>query len=268
MERCAGPKRGPCYVAVDLLLPATHHWTRTLKESCEGLATVSDSARTEGHAHPREASKELRRRKIGDAARELLREVGIEQASVREIARRAGVSPTTIFNLCGNKAGVLKWVFRRDFDDFGALVAAAPSADSLGRLFDAVMIIEQLFSADPGFYKATLAFTSEVAPGSVFSDIKDPRLEYWKALLHQIEADGFIQCGDHFSAMSVLAVQTITGSTLDWVIGTISAPQWRRETSLGLAITLSPFATSRSRERFETYVSFYLMELRSSRERG
>jgi AcrR family transcriptional regulator len=228
---------------------------------------VSDTAKIQGHTQPREASKELRRRKIGDAARELLREVGVEQASVREIARRAGVSPTTIFNLCGNKAGVLQWVFRRDFDDFEALVAAAPSADSLGRLFDAIVITEQLFSADPGFYKATLAFTSEAATGSVFADMKDPRLAYWKALLRQIEVDGFIQCGDHFSAISNLAVQIIAGSTLDWVFGTISAPQWRRETSLGFAITLSPFATARSRERFETYVRFYLMELGSSRER-
>jgi AcrR family transcriptional regulator len=55
----------------------------------------------------RESNKDLNRRKILTAARELMREGGLEALSMRDLAVRAQVSSRTPYNLFGSKTDVL-----------------------------------------------------------------------------------------------------------------------------------------------------------------
>ncbi|WP_418654973.1 TetR/AcrR family transcriptional regulator, partial [Acinetobacter baumannii] len=49
-------------------------------------------------------AREARRRNIVDAAHELVRETGGAGFSMLDLARRAGVSPATPYNLLGSKS--------------------------------------------------------------------------------------------------------------------------------------------------------------------
>src|ERR1700709_28264 len=88
----------------------------------------------------RETAKAGRRERIVAAAHDLLREVGVEDTSVKSIADRAQVSRSTVFNLFAGKAAILAQVFDQDLLQFEALVESAPAADSLERIFVSIDI--------------------------------------------------------------------------------------------------------------------------------
>ena len=55
-----------------------------------------------------ERRKEQKRESILRAALELFQSFGFKRVSISEIARRAGVSPVTIYNHFGNKQGLIR----------------------------------------------------------------------------------------------------------------------------------------------------------------
>jgi AcrR family transcriptional regulator len=68
----------------------------------------------------REARKEATRLRVLDAARDLFEEVGYEAATIREIARRAGVSVGSVFTGFASKSDVLGEVVRCRLDELYA----------------------------------------------------------------------------------------------------------------------------------------------------
>lgn len=64
----------------------------------------------------RQAQKEATRRRVLDAARELFETVGFEEATVREIARRAGVSVGSVFTTFASKDHILSQVMEERLD--------------------------------------------------------------------------------------------------------------------------------------------------------
>ena len=68
----------------------------------------------------REARKEATRSRVLEAARQLFEEQGYEAATIREIARRAGVSVGSVFTGFASKSHVLVEVMRGRLDDLYA----------------------------------------------------------------------------------------------------------------------------------------------------
>lgn len=68
----------------------------------------------------REARKEATRLRVLDAARQLFEEVGYEAATIRQIARRAGVSVGSVFTGFESKSHVLLEVVRERLDELYA----------------------------------------------------------------------------------------------------------------------------------------------------
>jgi len=68
----------------------------------------------------RAARKEETRRRVLDAARELFEEIGYDAATIREIARRAGVSTGSVFTSFPSKAHVLTTVMQERLTDLYA----------------------------------------------------------------------------------------------------------------------------------------------------
>jgi AcrR family transcriptional regulator len=56
----------------------------------------------------RETNKQLRRERILEAARDIIRSRGYEALNIRELAEAAGVTAPTIYNLIGNKTEILR----------------------------------------------------------------------------------------------------------------------------------------------------------------
>src|SRR5215831_20128289 len=92
------------------------------------------SSREEGLLSRRQEYAEATWRAVVAAARELFAEAGYSKTTVQQIARRARVSPATVYAQCGGKQGLLKTLM--DSWTAGPLVleiieacAAAPSAE-------------------------------------------------------------------------------------------------------------------------------------------
>lgn len=95
----------------------------------------------------REQQKNETRGRVVEAARELFKERGYEAATIRDIAKRAGVAPGSVFTTFESKAELLQEIiFHRYEETLDAVRAAAwPSQSTLERLaagFRAVYALE------------------------------------------------------------------------------------------------------------------------------
>jgi AcrR family transcriptional regulator len=72
------------------------------------------------HPNRRAEYKEMTQRAVVDAARDLFNEKGYARTTVDEIAKRARVSPATVYAQCGGKSGLLETLM--DLSTSGPLV--------------------------------------------------------------------------------------------------------------------------------------------------
>jgi AcrR family transcriptional regulator len=123
----------------------------------------------------REQSKAVRRDAILDAARSLIREIG-PHVSAEKIARRAGVSTATVYNLIGPREQLLGLLLSDLFEDLRATIAAMNLADPF-LMGDAVVDVSaKRFIADSGLWLNVLpeirgAFGIRVQPFVSFQPI-------------------------------------------------------------------------------------------------
>ncbi len=65
---------------------------------------------------------------------------------MRELAKKAGVSPATPYNLLSNKANLLALVVQDEFQDFQAKLGALRHLDAFDRLFGAVDLYPRIMA--------------------------------------------------------------------------------------------------------------------------
>lgn len=122
--------------------------------------------------HHQDRSRETAARLL-EAAEAVLEKRGIEGASVPEIARRAGVSPASIYRRFVDKDGLLREVFERFFEsaiqaNAEALQPARWSATSLEESVCALVAgMVAAYSQRPGLLRAVISY-SEQHPDAVF----------------------------------------------------------------------------------------------------
>jgi AcrR family transcriptional regulator len=122
--------------------------------------------------HHQERSRETAARLL-EAAETVLEKRGLEGASVPEIARRARVSPASIYRRFVDKDGLLREVFERFFEraikaNDEALQPARWSATSLEQSVCALMAgMVAAYSQRPGLLRAVISY-SEQHPDAAF----------------------------------------------------------------------------------------------------
>jgi AcrR family transcriptional regulator len=190
----------------------------------------------------REAAKGARRARVVDAARQLLREGGVEALSVKAVAARAGVSLSTIYNLFASKDAILTGVYDQDLLTFGALVSEARSADALERIFDALDIAAELYRADPAFYRAIMGRGAGGAPNAAREAwLEEPRM-FWSGLLAQAVEEELLRPGLDLAVLSVLMNQVLAGVVAHWISGQVTEQRFATEARFAYASLLSAFA--------------------------
>jgi AcrR family transcriptional regulator len=200
----------------------------------------------------REQAKGGRRSRIVDATYTLLREVGIDDLSVKMIADQAGVSPATVYNLFGTKAAVLEKVYERDLADFEQRIVQTPSTDSLDRIFDCVAITAAHYRSDPRFYRSVSKMPNkDPADAELIDVVTSSRSSFWGDLVRAAAADGWLrsdcETGRLGAAMNYLA----SGAVGAWVSNLISIDRYERDVSYGFAILLWSAATKAAQQRLQ-----------------
>jgi AcrR family transcriptional regulator len=129
-------------------------------------------ARRTRAVHQQERSRETATRLL-EAAEQVLEKRGLKAASVPEIARRAGVSPASIYRRFTDKDGLLREVFERFFEraiqtNDAALEPSHWRASSLEKtVCTLVSGMVAAYSQRPGLLRAVISY-SEQHPDAAF----------------------------------------------------------------------------------------------------
>ena len=223
-------------------------------------AAVQDGSR-------REQAKGERRARIVNATYALLREIGIEELSMKAVAAKAGVSLSTCYNLFESKQAILARVFDQDLEHFEALVAAAPASDQLERIFNALDVAADLYQADSAFYRATMGRRSASGALSGEEDVmRGPRILFWQTMVAGAVRDGWVRSGTDPAVVGALMIQISGGVLADWIAGEISVDILRKEMKFGFAAALLPFATRPAAIKIRALIGLLHQELSTARK--
>lgn len=108
--------------------------------------------------HVRLTPKERRKQKIINAAQELIRQTGGTEFSMILLAERAGVSPTTPYNLFGTKGGILYALLNQSVNTVYVEARRPRGATAVERVQDSARGLAAVLVRDPSFYKPLYTF--------------------------------------------------------------------------------------------------------------
>jgi AcrR family transcriptional regulator len=166
----------------------------------------------------REAGKAERRRRIIQAARELIRETGNAGLSMRALAARAGVSLATPYNLFGSKRAIVLAVLD-DVRVFQDRFASLRSADPLERLFAAVDMAVEFYIADPPFYKTLWAAVFDASDDVRTEIFNWKRNEFWRNLVAGASEAGALSPTVNVELLFRTLDRSFESAMLEWVVG-------------------------------------------------
>jgi AcrR family transcriptional regulator len=201
----------------------------------------------------REAGKAERKRRIVQAARELIRETGNAGLSMRALAERAGVSQATPYNLFGSKRAIVLAVVddARDYQERFAHLAAA---DPIERLFAAADLAMEYYLADPAFYRTLWAAVFDPS-GDIRAEIYNPKQSaFWRGLLDRAVAAGAF-ADDIDTTLMLRAMNRASASALlEWVVGELPSALLAPSIRHGWALIFAGAAAPAWRERLAAHV--------------
>jgi AcrR family transcriptional regulator len=205
-------------------------------------------------ASRRERHKDERRARIIDAAYALLREVGVDELSVKMIADRADVSAATVYNLFGAKGAVLQKVYDRDFEGFAQKLEAAGSPSALDAIFDGMKIAADLYRSDPSFYRGMSIGNPRAEPELVVS-VQGPRRDLSRELLERAVKERDLVSGARLDLVNVAMLQMVGGAFASWCAELITVDEMEAQNCYGLARLLLGVARPAARGRLRARIA-------------
>jgi AcrR family transcriptional regulator len=204
----------------------------------------------------REEAKEIRRQRILEAARSLIRETARTRFSMRMLAEKSGVSLVTPYNLFGSKQAIMGTLLDEDIGQFAKQLGRSRK-DPLDRILHAVSLGCLYFRQDESYYRAVLsAVYAEGSNDDYRSRFGPPRLALWRTLVQTARDEGFLRqdvdcglLGSHLSG-------TFYANILFWAAGDTPLKEMEQRTLYAFAMALyanaRPAHTARLREQINT----------------
>lgn len=194
----------------------------------------------------RELAKAERRQKIMQAARELIRETGDMNLSMRELARRAEVSVATSYNLFGSKRAVVVAVLE-DERDFTERFNKLKVTNAIERIFDAHTLAYGYFVQDPDFYRPLwrmLLDTSTKDDSGLMSPERQAQARAdWHVALNLAQDEGLLSRAMPVDILERLLSHHAGGNLLAWATGNLATEDLLASVGLGYAMILKATAT-------------------------
>lgn len=162
-------------------------------------------------------AREERCRNLVDAAHALIRETGGAGFSMRDLARQAGVSPATPYNLLGTKGEVLRRVIRDEFVSFSARLDRLAARDPLDRLLGAVDLVVVHYTAEPGFYRGLYAAMIGVETNLLRDGMREEGQHLWGDLVQAAIDAGALAPLLTAADLTALLLRTIAATVEAWL---------------------------------------------------
>lgn len=195
----------------------------------------------------REEGKDLRRRAILSAARDLISGREETQFSMRALSERAGLSITTPYNLFGSKQAIMQALLDEDIETFSEAVNRS-RAGEIDRFFRAVSQGVEAFARDDGYYRAVMAAVYREGGPQYRSTFRVPRRLFWRRLVEDAIRAGCLSDEVEAEPFSVNLAAIFFSHILEWVAGEMALEEVEARTHYGFALALLAFADDRHRE--------------------
>lgn len=219
----------------------------------------------------REQAKSERRSRIVRAARDLIRETGDTDLSMRMIAQRAEVSLATPYNLFGSKHAVVLAVFE-DERDFVVRFSKLKASNAIDRIFDAHTLATGYFTEDPGFYRPLWRALLDTQGGDSTGLATPERLERnragWRALIEDAQAEGLLDRSVSSDMLERTLSTMANGAMLSWVMGMLATTELLPSTALGYAFVMRGAATPAGARILQEKIDLYQAMLKQSDKRA
>ena len=209
----------------------------------------------------REQAKAERRQKIMRAARDMIRETGDMNLSMRELAKRAEVSVATSYNLFGSKRAVVMAVLE-DERDFVQKYHKLHVANAIERIFEAYELAYGYFVQDPDFYRPLwrallTAGGKDDDTGLVSPERQAQTRAAWHLLLTAAQDEGLLRRDISVTPLERALSHLAGGTLLAWAVGTLETEDLMASVGHGYALILSAAATPEGQELLERKIRVY-----------
>jgi AcrR family transcriptional regulator len=208
----------------------------------------------------REKAKAERRLKIVRAARDLIRETGDTNLSMRMIAHRAEVSLATPYNLFGSKRALVMAVLE-DERDFLHRFMSLKVDNAIDRIFEANALGAGYFIQDPDFYrplwKALLDTNGEDDTGLATPERLAQTRAAWRWLLTTAQEEDLLRRDMPAELLERTMSHLGNGLMLSWAMGTMATDELLPASGLGYALVLYSAATPAGRIHLDRQIARY-----------
>lgn len=201
----------------------------------------------------REQAKGERRARITAAAQDLIRELGVETMSMKQVADRAGVSLSTIYNLFESKEAVLATVYTNVFAEYREVVLARGSKDPLQIFFDAVDIAAAFYESDIAFYRSLVSL---VGRDTAFKlSMQEPRFQFYSDLVSEAIDAGLLLPDADAVLLGNTIVPLYSAAFQRWAADPTGIEEFRARAKFGIVVVLSAFAAPDQTTRLNTHLA-------------
>lgn len=197
----------------------------------------------------REQAKAGRRSRIVAAAHDLISEAGVDALSMKQVAERAGVSLSTVYNLFASKEAVLTQVFVDTFVLYRELVFERASTDPFELLFDSVDIAAEFYEAEPAFYRSMVWLVGKES--AVKLTIQQPRLEFYADMVQRTIDASLLRPETEPRLVAALISPLYSLAYQLWAAGTASIDEFCVRAKFGMLVALKAFARPEALPTFD-----------------
>ncbi len=211
----------------------------------------------------REEAKAERRQRIIAAARDLIRQTGDTDLSMRMIAKKAKVSLATPYNLFGSKRDVVLAVMYEDERDFDEKFATLHPGNAIDHIFQAALSLAVgYYTADPSFYRTLWqALLDTYGKGGASFSRPERRAHshaLWTRLIERAQREGYLDRGVSADAVERSLAHCFNGVMLSWIFGAIDTAQMLPAAGCGYGLMLQGAATcARGARRIAKKIASY-----------
>ncbi|MBR9834777.1 MAG: TetR/AcrR family transcriptional regulator [Alphaproteobacteria bacterium] len=212
----------------------------------------------------REQAKAERRIRIVQAARDLIRETGETDLSMRTLAQRAEVSLSTPYNLFGSKRAVVLAVFE-DERDFAQRFQALDGVSSIDRIFAAHELAFGYYTNDPDFYRtlwrALLSTTTQDDTGLATPQRRAQTRAIWRGLVQAASDEGYLTEDVSLDLVLQAMAQITGGALLSWAMGSLSTGALTASVGMGYGLCLRGVASPAGIRHLGPHIARYQDQL-------
>ena len=195
----------------------------------------------------RAENKQRRRLRILDAARAIVAKRGVDALSMRMVARDAGLSVTTLYNLFGSKEEIRAALCGDLLDGIDREIAKVPLSRPIERA-EAVITVGAAHVASAGEVARTALLASRAGAGHAGQDISRPRSVEMQRVAIQAAMDAGLLRAE--LAAGLVAAQVYEGfsvAALRWANRELDATGFRDQALYSLYLCLLALASDEIR---------------------